>query len=370
MRQIVFAALTGCLSLMSSIGHADTWADRLIESWVRQMMDSNLDRKTRVKMFEYAFQGLDWNFDQALSARELARAPALERRMAKIDPGADGVFTRDEILMGLGRAFWTGADVSRQVHQVRTGRTMRSYTVVMPAQMDKTRAYPVLIAFHGEEERPGEFASRSGLDQMAADDDAVLVYPQGVMRSFNAGTCCGAARRRGVDEKAFFAQMLEHLGDQVGVDTSRVYLVGYANGAILAQELAVHNSERIEGVVAVAGTFEGAVDSGGVPILQVHGTNDRAMPYEGGYGGLHGGEGRGFPSVGTTLEGWRLRNECSPDAVVQRDPRAHVVRVSWDECARGASVTHWRIEGGEHSWPAADRLDLYEEIRTFLRQGR
>jgi polyhydroxybutyrate depolymerase len=86
--------------------------------------------------------------------------------------------------------------------------------------------------------------------------------------------------------------------------------------------------------------------NGRVAVMQVHGSSDGHVPWEGGVG--CGPSAVAFTSVPETMSRWRMRNGCeetSTPLVMEGDGSC----VVYDGC--DADVALCTIEGGGHSWP-------------------
>ena len=84
----------------------------------------------------------------------------------------------------------------------------------------------------------------------------------------------------------FFGYLLDHVEQALCVDTRRVFVAGYSQGAFLASSLVCLYADRIAAVAAVAGIRDGA--PGCRPTQRstvvVHGTADLDIVYTGGLG--------------------------------------------------------------------------------------
>jgi polyhydroxybutyrate depolymerase len=90
-----------------------------------------------------------------------------------------------------------------------------------------------------------------------------------------------------------------------------------------------------------------------VPVLVIHGTADRNLPFDGGLGAraiaVHD-----VKSVGSAIDFWRRHDDCA-DAASSERTRA-VTRTSYRDCRGGSEVELVTIDGGGHSWPGGERL--------------
>lgn len=230
------------------------------------------------------------------------------------------------------------------------GRT-RSFRVHVPPGLVPGVSVPLVLAFHGGGGSGEQLELRSsGMNDVADREGFVVVYPDGTgtIRTWNAGGCCGAAVRDDVDDVGFVTALLDHLEGALCIDTAGVFAAGMSNGAMLTHRLACELSDRLAAIAPVAGLNVASVceSSDRVAILEIHGTADGHVPWEGGLG--CGPAGVAFPSVDDTIAAWRARNGCSSDTSVwatQGDGTCN----AYMGCE--GDVVLCAVEGGGHSWP-------------------
>jgi len=274
----------------------------------------------------------------------------------------------------------------------RRGWYQRLYIAHLPPSYDGTAPFPVVIDLHGaggnkEAARVvtcpgGNLDDPDCLDRVADCEGFITVYPDGTpeswlknARSFNAGggadeyACVsGEACARDVNDILYVTDLVDALERTYVIDPARIYVTGMSNGGAMAHRLACELSDRIAAIASVAsGNQFSAVDFcspiRSVPVLEIHGTNDRCWPYAGGAmscgfirpSGL-------FVSEDTTLGGWASRNGCQPTPVVENLPdidttdRTTVTRASYQGCTNGGDVVLLRINGGGHTWPGGSSV--------------
>ncbi len=94
-----------------------------------------------------------------------------------------------------------------------------------------------------------------------------------------------ADETRAKTSRALLQTFIGEVTAAYGLDANRVYLTGFSQGAIMSLYLALHSPETVAGVVAMSGRLieatliERAEDArlAGLPILAVHGTDDRVL---------------------------------------------------------------------------------------------
>jgi polyhydroxybutyrate depolymerase len=243
----------------------------------------------------------------------------------------------------------------------------------------------LLVVFHGgggDSEGAFEITCPAGadddpacLDEQALARGYIVVAPNGTglrplrnSRTWNAGggngdfyCSAGAACKAGVDDLAYFDDLLAEVGRIADYDRDRVYTTGLSNGSSMSHRLACERSSVVAAVAPVSGPNQhaesGGTCTGGVPVLHIHGTEDPCAPWQDTVDascsfltldGLKVG-------VPRTMEGWRSRNGCDDDTtevdLPDTDPNdgTTATRVSWQNCA--ADVELIEIGEGGHTWP-------------------
>jgi polyhydroxybutyrate depolymerase len=234
----------------------------------------------------------------------------------------------------------------------------RTFLVHLPPGYDPDRPHPLVLLFHGGLGTGMQMESSAQMSPIADRERFVVVYPDGVSRSWNAGGCCGPPAEEGIDDVGFVAALLDHLETTLCLDRRRVFAGGMSNGAMFSHRLACDLSERIAAIAPVAGTnMAKACDvRRPVPVLQIHGSNDRHVPWEGGMG--CGIAGIPFNSVPATQTGWRARNGCTagPRTLLDEEGDGRCEREG--SCPSEGEVVLCTIQGGGHAWPGGAPREL------------
>jgi polyhydroxybutyrate depolymerase len=239
-----------------------------------------------------------------------------------------------------------------------TGSTARSVTVDGIARAYRLYApavlppgpVPVVVMFHGGFGSGEQAEAAYGWDAAADAHGFVVVYPDGVGRTWNAGSCCGRAAREDIDDIGFVRAVLDDLDGVVARDPARTFAAGMSNGALLAYRLACETT-LFAAIAAVAGTI--ATDTClGQPtsVLAVHGLADASVRVDGGPGG---GPGRvdGWP-IADVIAHWREIGGC--ESSVTRPATDPHVTIDVAPCPGGREVTLVVIDDAGHQWPGGE----------------
>jgi len=286
-------------------------------------------------------------------------------------------------------------------HKVKTDQRAagfrRTYLLHLPEDYDAGAPLPLVVAIHGAFSGGKNLERRSGLSRLADRERFIVVYPNGIglfgmLRHWNSGHCCGKARKDGIDDVGFVTSVIEEVSRRLRVDTTRIYLVGYSNGGMLAYRIAAEKSEMIAAFSAVAATIGGKPKPDKpewviprpeipVPVVVFHGHADQNVPYDE-VGGEQDRDKATSISVTRSVAFWVERNGCDPDPTTLEEAAGRVVRQYWEGCDDGADVALYTLEGWKHDWPGTARtskldeddpmygFDAAEIIWDFLRRHR
>ena len=255
------------------------------------------------------------------------------------------------------------APVTKERRTLTVDGAQRWYLVTVPPEA--TDPAPLVLDFHGLSEG-AEFHSRtSGYSELAAEEGFVVAFPHGsrALASWSVDPAGSNADTRFIDD------LVAQLGDDLCIDTSRIYATGLSNGAVLSSVLGCTRAGAFAAVAPVAGvSFPDPCDPGvPVPLITFHGTADPILMYNGGVGGvlpelLSGKpitpttlpapdlDGAGFPAAAAA---WATANGCG-EFTDERVSETIVHRV-WD-CPRLGETEFWIVLGGGHTWPGSDGL--------------
>lgn len=214
-----------------------------------------------------------------------------------------------------------------------------------------TGAAPLVVMLHGGY-GDGTQAERAYHWDTEADTGHFLVaYPDGVDRAWNAGTCCGHPQRANIDDVAFLTAMVTSIEQRIPVDTARVYVTGMSNGAMMTLRLGCQTN-LFAAIAPVAGTLlTDCSQAQPASVLQVHGTADDRVPYDGGPGKAFSATGAKVdgPSVESVNATWRAINGCpTPTSTANGE-----VTTQTADCPGGRTVELITIAGAGHQWPGS-----------------
>jgi polyhydroxybutyrate depolymerase len=239
---------------------------------------------------------------------------------------------------------------------VTSGGRERTARVHVPSSSDPTKAVAVVLNFHGRMSNASQQELISKATSKADAAGFVVVYPEGVGQTWNAGLCCGQAQSENVDDVAFTRDLLDALGKKLCVDPKRVFATGLSNGAFMSNRLACELSDRIAAIGPVAGQLmmTTCTPSRAVPVMYFHGDADGIVSYEGKYG---------MPGAQASAKAWATRNGCDATAK-QTYAKGDTTCMTYSGCDASADVTLCTVAGGGHTWPGGTSIPYLGKTST------
>lgn len=249
--------------------------------------------------------------------------------------------------------------VGQSTQGIDSGGASRTFHLYRPQGL--TGAVPLVVMLHGGF-GSGAQAERSYHWDAEADNGHFLVaYPDGLNRAWNAGTCCGEPAHVNVDDVGFIGAMVGAIEREIPIDRARIYVTGMSNGAMMALRLGCQ-SDTFAAIAPVAGTLLTDCSAARpASVLQIHGTADDRVPYNGGPGkalAINGSPRVDGPSAESVNATWRAIDGCAaPTSTTAAD-----VTTQTAGCADGRTVELISVSGAGHQWPGGEPSPLAEGV--------
>lgn len=236
------------------------------------------------------------------------------------------------------------------------GRT-RAYTAVVP-DAALVGPVPVVLLFHGFGQQAATFVDATGMASTATDARWVLLAPDGVDRSFNAGPlgpdddgCCGRAAEDDVDDVALARALVAEAAAVLGHEASAVVATGFSNGGMLSHRLGCEAADLVDAIVpASAALLVDCAPSEPVEVRHVHGSSDLVVP-----------QSRGVDAA----ERWAEVLGCD-DPVEDTDGDDGLEGTTWNGCDAGVAVRFQLRRRAGHDWLRGEPLDTNDVVAEVL----
>ena len=231
----------------------------------------------------------------------------------------------------------------------------RTYRVFVPPTLDRSRPAPLVLVLHGGANTAQDAVRITSFDKQASLGEFIVAYPEGTRTEWNAGSCCGSAPQRNPDDVGFLTQMLDRLQRDYAVDPERVFVTGASNGAMMAYRFACERADRVRAVASVAGAVRAAACQPARPVsvLEIHGTADPLLPYEGGKpDAVEAAGALPYLSTPAMIQRWAEIDSCPPPQ--PPEVQGAVTTQLWQACANDTAVSLITVQGGGHIWFTPD----------------
>ena len=231
--------------------------------------------------------------------------------------------------------------------------TTRNYILHLPSGYSATNKYPLLLNFHGLTSNASQQQAMTGMDGVSNTNQFIVVYPNGLNNSWNAGV-----NNREVDDIGFINTLLDALIAKYSIDNQKVYSTGFSMGGYFSYTLACKLSNRIAAIAPVSGVMAGSTTSGcaavrPVPVAHFHGTEDGIVSYS---------------QAAGSINYWRNQNKCTAAPQVSQIA-SNVELTVYGGCAASSEVRHYKITGAGHTYPrASSSINASQVMWDFLKR--
>jgi polyhydroxybutyrate depolymerase len=246
------------------------------------------------------------------------------------------------------------ATAGETTQTIMVGGRSRTFVRHIPPGYTGRTPVPVVIDFHPLGGTGASWKGSTGWGALADREGFIMIWPDGVSNSWNAGRCCRAAFEQNIDDVGFTRAIIAALARDACIDGKRVYASGCSNGGGMAFKVACDAADVIAAVAPVdfdCVTSEAASDrtcgarcapSRPISEIQFRGTADTAVPYE---GGLRSGGTTTFPGAQETFMSFGSINMCtgSPAALP-----GHTACQAYPMCGGDVDTVLCTVQNGTH----------------------
>lgn len=228
----------------------------------------------------------------------------------------------------------------------------REYILYVPASYTGSAAVPLVFNFHGYTSNATEQMWYGDFRSIADTANFIIVHPNGMpdpwgTTHFNVGW--GGST---IDDLGFASALIDSISADYNINPDRVYSTGMSNGGFMSYHLACQLSNKIAAVASVTGsmspaTFNSCNPQHPTPILQIHGTADAVVSYN--------GDNFSKPII-DVLDYWINHNNSNTTPTIINVPDIntsdgstveHMLYYGGDN---DVTVEHFKITGGDHTW--------------------
>lgn len=279
------------------------------------------------------------------------------------------------LLQGTPRAF------ALETEQITTDRG--TVPLYLPSDLETGTDIPLVVSLHGYTGNGTEHENYFNLRSRIDSDRFMLCVPNGSTdsqgnRFWNATDFCCDFEFGNPDDSGYLRNLIETIAEEHPVDLDSIHVIGHSNGGFMAYRMACDHADLVASIASLAGAtyaYESScTPSDPVHVLQIHGTEDDVIRYDGQcilpfifcY-----------PGAVESVTTWAGYNQCSAveeeDAPLDLDggiPGSETSRrILADGCDEHGSAELWTIAGGSHG-PAFNSNFPRELVSWLLEHDR
>jgi polyhydroxybutyrate depolymerase len=267
---------------------------------------------------------------------------------------------------------------------------MRSYRLHIPPSYDGNDPVPIVFVLHGTG-APGvnslTMKNKIDMEEKSDEEGFIVIYPNGEFLRFSyllkrpaplldfytiatISRMWNCWETNNIDDVTFIRTLINHLETILNIDYSRIFVTGASGGALMTYRLGAELSDIIAAIAPVAGTI-GGIDyspkpddslqtyiipepSNPLPVIILHGMQDQAIPYAGGWVNflkLGSFEMWNYAlSVNESATFWVEHNNCDPIPDITKTTSERIITRTYTNGSHGSEVILVTYVNGIHEW--------------------
>ncbi len=243
---------------------------------------------------------------------------------------------------------------------VMIGPPSRQAELQSPSDQAVGELLPLVIALHGFSEYPVYVYNFFQGANSVNDNRHLLLTPYGTENPdgyyfWNGPPACCDFYDQNIDDVSYLSSLIDTAVADHGADPERVMLIGHSNGGFMSHRMACDAGNKLHTIINFAGATYGDFSdcslTGYPNIVNVHGTSDSVVDYNGGeFGGEY------FASAPGGAAFWAQRSGCDVTStqvgtldLVGADGENETSQLQHLNCTQGNRITHWKLSGVDHN---------------------
>jgi polyhydroxybutyrate depolymerase len=230
----------------------------------------------------------------------------------------------------------------------------RPYTPIVPAAYDATKTWPVLLVLGGYGASSSDTANWMGFTSL---QDVFIVAPDANLDSHNLPAWNPGVLHWPQFDVEYLTAIIHDLAAHYSIDRKRVFVAGHSLGAHMAHRMACDAAGEVAAIVSLAGQVlmdpKACAPAQPVSVLQVHGTADAVIGYDGDV--QNEPPDPNIPSAHQTIAVWARNDGCGAllQSTLTLDLDSSLAGEettveTYAGCPANVDVQLWSIQGGSH----------------------
>ncbi len=246
---------------------------------------------------------------------------------------------------------------------------LRDYLLYRPAGLPP--GAPLVLVLHGYTGSASGSLSTYGMNAVADANGFAVCYPQGTADASGTNFWNVDFPGEQVDDVGFLTNLAIDLGTTYDLDAGCTYVCGMSNGGMMSYYLGCERPDVFSSFASVTGTItsnflQSCLPNITVPFMQIHGTADIVVPYNGGSSAAATfGE---FLPVEFIMRKWAQANSCQTFNTfnVPNGPAIDFSTVQvghLTNCDSGLKARFYKVQGGGHTWPGSPPIPFFDFLQ-------
>tara|TARA_B100000902_G_scaffold384610_1_gene424972 strand:- start:2536 stop:3510 length:975 start_codon:yes stop_codon:yes gene_type:complete len=242
------------------------------------------------------------------------------------------------------------------------------YYLIQPSHPEAEGQSSLILNLHGYGSNALAQMEYTGLNNYtnSKENNFILIHPQGA--PLNTALTSSASHWNSgawtigstVDDVDFIDTIINLVSEKYNINVNRIYSTGMSNGGFMSYHLACNLSSKIAAIASVTGsmskqTYESCNPEHPTPVLQIHGTLDGTVPFD-------GNSAIGMEPIEKVMTYWQEYNSCNIDPTISVtdffELGSSVEHWQYSNCLNGIQVELYKIGGMWHTWPQEDRFGI------------
>lgn len=243
----------------------------------------------------------------------------------------------------------------------------RQYLIHVPDNLPPNA--PLIFALHGYTGYAKHVDGALNLNELANENQFAVCYPQGALDNARNPHWNARLELSDEDDIGFLSALAITLQNEYDLDPNRTFTCGISNGGFMSYTLVAEAPQVFKGAASIIGTMSGYTWENRdiispAPIMQISGTNDNIVPYDGtmstdnGWGGA--------PHIHTVMDFWANLNVCATTDTIMVSDKTTLV--AYSNGVDGNAVWYYEVEGMGHNVPSGEPhgIDAGELVWEFF----
>ena len=235
----------------------------------------------------------------------------------------------------------------------------REYVLHKPKNFKENS--PLVFVLHGFGSSATTIMSYTQMNLISDQNGFLVCYPQGTTLLTGQTHWNANLEMSSINDIGFLSKLSTEIQSEYKTNPENTFVSGMSNGGFMSYSLGCNRSDIFKAIASVTGTMSGkdwnnCSPINNIPILQISGTDDKTVPWDGTMSTAYGWG--GAPHIKKVVEFWGDLNQCNqiekidfPD--IDDTDQSTVSLTKRKGSPSGNEIWFYTVTGGGHDWPGS-----------------